>query len=111
MMDHLEHVNLETFVTNYGGTAILGFICSLLVAGKFFHSFLGRKGLVFGYIVIPPAMMSGVLGMWYLCVYIVFIICLNMYIVCMLYLLLCVYTVCIYMMFRQLYKLYIVREI
>lgn len=61
-MDHLEHANLEEWAQNYGGTAILGFICTLLIGGKFVHHIFQRRGLVCGALIIPPAMMSGVLG-------------------------------------------------
>jgi hypothetical protein len=61
-MDQLEHANLEEWATNYGGTAILGFICTLLIGGKFVHHIFQRRGLVCGALIVPPAMMSGVLG-------------------------------------------------
>lgn len=61
-MNREEHKNLEEFARGYGGTAILGFICSLLIGGKTLHHMFQRRGLIFGYLVVPPAMLSGVLG-------------------------------------------------
>ena len=62
VMNSVEHKNLEEWAKNYGGTAILGFICTLLIGGKFLHHMLQRRGLVCGALIIPPAMMGGVLG-------------------------------------------------
>ena len=65
MMDRAEHASLEEWAKNYGGTAILGFICTLLIAGKFLHHMFQRRGLVCGALIIPPAMMGGVFGTSY----------------------------------------------
>ena len=65
-MDNIEHKNLEEWAKNYGGTAILGFICTLLIGGKFLHHMFQRRGLICGALIIPPAMMGGVFGMIFL---------------------------------------------
>ena len=64
VMNQIEHENLEEWAKNYGGTAILGLICTLLIGGKFFHHVFQRRGLVCGSLIIPPAMISGVLGIF-----------------------------------------------
>lgn len=51
---------------NFGGTAILGFISTLLIAGKFIHYIFQRRGLVFNLFIIPPAIISGIVGLlWF----------------------------------------------
>jgi hypothetical protein len=62
IMNPEEHSKLEEWAQNYGGTAILGFICTLLTGGKVLHHMLQRRGLICGALIIPPAMMSGVIG-------------------------------------------------
>ena len=47
-MELSEHQDLEAWVIRYGSTAILGFICFLLIAGKFIHEAASCRGLVFG---------------------------------------------------------------
>jgi Na+/glutamate symporter len=65
-MDHDEHVRLEEWAKNYGGTAILGFICTLLILGKFLHHVFQRRGLICGTLIIPPSLLSGILGLiWF----------------------------------------------
>lgn len=54
---------LEEWASMFGGTAILGFVSALLVGGKFVHYILQRRGLVFGTFIIPPAIISGMLGL------------------------------------------------
>lgn len=54
---------LEVYAKRFGGTAIIGFICTLLIAGKFTHHMFQRRGLVFGSLIIPPAIISGLLGL------------------------------------------------
>lgn len=53
---------IEDWAKKFGGTAILGFLCTLLVGGKFLHHAFLRRGLVCGSIIIPPALISGLLG-------------------------------------------------
>lgn len=65
-MESKEHTDLETWAQKFGGTAILGFISTLLLAGKFMHHIFQRRGLVFGVFVIPPALLSGIIGLvWF----------------------------------------------
>ena len=65
-MDKEEHTHLEEWARQYGGTAILGFICTLLIGGKFLHHVLHRRGLICGALIVPPAMLSGILGLiWF----------------------------------------------
>lgn len=61
-----EHANLEAWARKFGGTAILGFISTLLLAGKFLHHISQRRGLVCGLVVVPPALLSGLVGLlWF----------------------------------------------
>lgn len=65
-MNSVEHKHLEDWALKLGGTAILGFICTLLVAGKFLHHVFQHRGLVCGIMIVPPAMLSGLLGLlWF----------------------------------------------
>ena len=54
---------LEVYAKRFGGTAIIGFICTLLISGKFTHHMFQRRGLVFGSLILPPAILSGLLGL------------------------------------------------
>jgi hypothetical protein len=55
--------NIAPFII---GTAILGFISTLLIGGKFVHHVFQRRGLIFGIFIVPPALLSGLLGlMWF----------------------------------------------
>jgi biotin transporter BioY len=61
-----EHADLEEWARKFGGTAILGFISTLLLAGKFLHHIFQRRGLVCGLVVAPPALLSGLIGLlWF----------------------------------------------
>lgn len=64
-MESSEHADLEAWATKFGGTAILGFISTLLLSGKFLHHIFQRRGLVFGIFVIPPALLSGLIGLFW----------------------------------------------
>jgi hypothetical protein len=65
-MGVVEHTALEEWARKFGVTAILGFISTLLLSGKFLHHILQRRGLIFGVLVIPPAMISGLIGLlWF----------------------------------------------
>ena len=65
-MNQIEHHHLEAWATQLGGTAVLGFICTLLITGKFLHHVFQFRGLVFGCAIVPPAMLSGLLGLlWF----------------------------------------------
>ena len=67
IMNMIEHTHLEEWAVKLGGTAILGFICTLLIAGKFLHHVFQHRGLVCGYLIVPPAMLSGLLGLlWFI---------------------------------------------
>jgi biotin transporter BioY len=63
MIDAEDHEALETWAQKFGGTALLGFICTLLICGKFLHHAFQQRGLVFGYFIVPPALISGLLGL------------------------------------------------
>ncbi len=58
-----HHETVEEWAKMFGGTAILGFISTLLISGKFVHHIFNRRGLVFGIFIIPPAIISGLLGL------------------------------------------------
>eukprot|EP01035_Chromulina_nebulosa_P022300 gene22300-28882_t len=61
-----EHSDLEEWAKLFGGTAILGFISTLLIGGKFVHHVFQRRGLIFGVFIVPPALLSGLLGLiWF----------------------------------------------
>ena len=67
LMESAEHAELEEWARVFGGTAILGFISTLLLGGKFLHHVFQRRGLVFGLAIVPPAMLSGLVGLlWFL---------------------------------------------
>ena len=66
-MDSKEHADLEAWAQKFGGTAILGFISTLLLSGKFLHHILQKRGLIFGFFVIPPALISGLIGLVWFC--------------------------------------------
>lgn len=59
----MSEETLEEWARSFGGTAILGLICALLIAGKCTHFILQRRGLVCGYLVVPPALISGLIGL------------------------------------------------
>jgi len=60
---------------NVVGTAILGFISTLLIGGKFLHHVLQRRGLIFGIFIVPPALLSGLLGLlWFAIMEVAFIL-------------------------------------
>lgn len=67
-MNTIEHHHLEAWATQLGGTAVLGFICTLLIAGKFLHHVFQYRGLVGGFMIVPPAMLSGLLGLVWFCI-------------------------------------------
>ena len=65
-LDSLEHAELEEWAKLFGGTAILGFISTLLIAGKFVHHISQRRGLMFGWLIAPPVIVGGLLGLvWF----------------------------------------------
>lgn len=65
-MEGWEHDDIESFCKKYGFTAILGFICTLLMCGKFLHHAFSRRNLIFGAFIVPPAMIAGILGLiWF----------------------------------------------
>jgi hypothetical protein len=66
MMNTEDHKALELWTQKFGGTAILGFLCFLLILGKFLHHAFQQRGRVFGVFIVPPAMISGLLGLvWF----------------------------------------------
>ena len=46
----------------FSGTALLGYLCCLLICGKGLHHILQRRGLVLGIFIIPSCILSGFLG-------------------------------------------------
>ena len=56
------HEHLEEWLMKFSGTALLGYLCSLLICGKGLHHMLQRRGLVFGFFIIPSCILSGILG-------------------------------------------------
>ena len=49
-----DHDTLEHWMNKFGGTAVLGFISMLLIAGKLLHHVFQFRGLVFGVFIFPP---------------------------------------------------------
>ena len=43
-MNSKEHADLEEWARTFGGTAILGFISTLLLGGKLLHHVLSMRG-------------------------------------------------------------------
>ena len=61
-----EHLRLEAWAKSYGVLGLLGFLSTLLVAGKLLHHLLLFRGYVMKYFIIPPALVSGVIGLLWL---------------------------------------------
>lgn len=59
----INELELESWAKKFGFTATFGFIGTLLIAGKVLHQVLQKRGLIFGYFIIPPAIISGILGL------------------------------------------------
>ncbi len=57
-----SHLELESWALTYAPVAILGFVCSLLIIGKVVHFKGLRNHLFLGFLAIPPAVMSGLIG-------------------------------------------------
>ena len=57
-----EHLYLESWVTEYGGTAVLGLISMLLILGKACFRMFNYRGLLFGMFIVPPVLISGFFG-------------------------------------------------
>ena len=53
-MNLSDHDALENWANKYGGTAVFGFISTLLIAGKVLHHVFQFRGLIFGVLIIPP---------------------------------------------------------
>lgn len=65
-MNRLEHDRIEEWAKKYAGLALMGFLCTLLIVGKFVHYIFLNRGLVCGILVIPPALLSGIIGLvWF----------------------------------------------
>lgn len=65
-MEITEHDIFESWALSFGGTAILGFLSTLLILGKLSHHLLQRRGLISGFLVVPPAILSGLIGLaWF----------------------------------------------
>jgi Na+/glutamate symporter len=61
-----EHLRLEAWAKSYGVLGLLGFLSTLLVAGKLLHHLLLYRGYVMKYFIIPPALISGLIGLMWL---------------------------------------------
>ena len=59
----INHVQLETWALGLGATAILGFVCTLLILGKVLHFAFTRKNLFCGYFLLAPSVLSGLFGL------------------------------------------------
>ena len=62
----LDHVQLEKWAVDLGITAIVGFVCTLLLLGKVLHHACTahrKNGRFLGILVMPPAVLSGILGL------------------------------------------------
>ena len=69
-MKEAAHEHLEEWVMKFSGTALIGYLCSLLICGKGLHHMLQRRGLVFGVFIIPSCILSGLVG--FICVYLLY---------------------------------------
>mmetsp|Transcript_37893 Transcript_37893/g.38579 ORF Transcript_37893/g.38579 Transcript_37893/m.38579 type:complete len:787 (-) Transcript_37893:26-2386(-) len=65
-MNRYEHDRIEEWAKKYAGLALMGFLCTLLIVGKFVHYIFLNRGLICGIFVIPPALISGIIGLiWF----------------------------------------------
>lgn len=62
-MKEVDHKHLEAWAVRYGGTAVIGYLCTLLIIGKGLHYFSQKRGLFLGHFVFPPVLLSGILGL------------------------------------------------
>ena len=58
-----DHQVLESWALKYGVSTVLGYLCSLLLAGKAAHHVFQHRGLLFGCVLVPPVLISGMLGL------------------------------------------------
>jgi len=65
----IDHVQLENWALGLGATAILGFVCTLLILGKVLYFAFTRKNLFCGYLVLAPSVLSGLFGLAALAVF------------------------------------------
>ena len=63
IMKEIDHKHLEAWAVKFGGTAVIGYLCTLLIIGKGLHFFLQKRGLFLGYLIFPPVLLSGILGL------------------------------------------------
>jgi hypothetical protein len=61
-----EHLRLEAWAKSYGVLGLLGFLSTLLVAGKLLHHLLLYRGYVMKYFIVPPSLLSGLIGLMWL---------------------------------------------
>eukprot|EP00605_Chrysophyceae_sp_TOSAG23-4_P000184 GSChrysophyteH1.ASY1.ANO1.218.1 assembled CDS len=59
----IDHAALEKWALELGVCALLGFICTLLIVGKVIHHIFQRSNKFLGILVMPPAVLSGTLGL------------------------------------------------
>jgi len=65
----IDHGQLENWAVGLGATAILGFVCTLLILGKVLYFAFTRKNLFCGYLVLAPSVLSGLFGLAALAVF------------------------------------------
>ena len=59
----IDHAALEKWALELGVCALLGFICTLLIVGKVIHHIFQRSNKFLGILVMPPAVLSGTVGL------------------------------------------------
>ena len=66
-MKAIDHSNLRAWANRLSPSVIFGFICTLLILGKTFNYVFQRRGhAMFGFLIIPPALLSGLFGLFFL---------------------------------------------
>jgi hypothetical protein len=63
MMSPDEHNRLEEWAKTYAVLGLLGFLSTLLICGKLVHHLLLYRGFVCRVAVVPPAVVSGIVGL------------------------------------------------
>lgn len=61
-MIEAHQIELDTWILRFGGTAVVGYLCTLLIIGKYIHYLMQKRGLFLGFLVVPPALLSGIIG-------------------------------------------------
>ena len=63
MMSPDEHNRLEEWAKTYAVLGLLGFLSTLLIGGKLVHHILLYRGFVCRVAVLPPSVVSGIIGL------------------------------------------------